>query len=468
MRISAFFRLLSLNIRRNARNLLLSSTGIVIGIASFVFFVALGYGVRQIVSHDLLGALPVNQIAITPKSYAAGMFRFESLLSRGITEDTLARFRALPGVKRVYGKMNLKAPARAVVPIPAFLQQQGMASAFYTELVAQGIEPEAIDKKDLGGLDFIFHPPPKAPTSQPTTRSPKPPIDRDFVQCGRFRFSKKPVPVLISRRLLDLYNSTLAGTRGFPKLNEQFVRAVSFDMYVGSSAFQRDRHPAGVCRLKCRVVGVSNRAILLGISLPLGYIQRLNLIYNDATSAPTYQSVILEAHQASEIPQLLATLDKMGFTLESGQIFARKVGEMVFLFALVLTLISVIIMVIAAISIGHTFFMFVYERRYQIGLMRAIGATKSLIRRLILMEAAVVGIVSGALGLGVAWTATHGLRWALERSQRLPFEAAKLFSFPAWLPWAALGFSVLFCLIGAFFPARRAAALDPARVLTEG
>ncbi len=468
MRISAFFRLLSLNIRRNARNLLLSSTGIVIGIASFVFFVALGYGVRQIVSHDLLGALPVNQLAITPKSYAAGMFRFESLLSRGITEDTLARFRALPGVKRVYGKMNLKAPARAVVPIPAFLQQQGMASAFYTELVAQGIEPAAIDKKDLGGLDFVFHPPPKVPTSRPTTQKPRPSADPDVVKCGKFRFSTKPIPVLISRRLLDLYNTTLAGTRGFPKLNDQFVRAVSFDMYVGSSAFQKNRHPAGVCRLRCRVVGVSNRAILLGISLPLGYIQRLNLIYNDAQAASTYQSVIVEAHQASEIPQLLTTLDKMGYTLESGQIFARKVGEMVFLFALVLTLISVIIMLIAAISIGHTFFMFVYERRYQIGLMRAVGATKSLIRRLVLMEAAVVGVVSGALGLGVAWGATYALRWGLERSQRLPFEAAKLFSFPMWLPWAALGFSVLFCLLGAFFPARRAASLDPARVLTEG
>jgi ABC-type antimicrobial peptide transport system permease subunit len=111
--------------------------------------------------------------------------------------------------------------------------------------------------------------------------------------------------------------------------------------------------------------------------------------------------------------------------------------------------------------------MFVYERRYQIGLMRAVGATKSLIRRLILMEAMIVGLASGLAGLGLTWGLVALLRWALEKSQRLPFDASKLFAFPLWLPLAALGFAILFCLLGAFFPARRAAALDPARVLNE-
>ncbi|MBK04164.1 MAG: hypothetical protein CL920_34080 [Deltaproteobacteria bacterium] len=437
MRTPAFWRLLFLYIRRNTTSLLLSSLGIVVGTGSFVFFVSLGYGVRQIVTQDLLGVLPVNQIEIIPKTYSLGMFRVGGLLGGAKLNDaTLERIRSLKGVKHVFGKMNVRVPSYAMIPIPKEFQKRGIARAFYTEMIAQGIDPKAIPKKDLQGNTFEYK-------------------------------EGKPVPILISKRLLNVYNTTLADLRGFPKLTAQAVQAVRFKMIAGRSAFRRRDHKKGARKYPCHVIGVSRRAILIGVTVPLAFARKLNRIYNGKDDPNVFQSAIIVAKDATDMPRLLKKIEKMGFTMETSQIFARKVGESILFITLLLTLISAVILVISAISISHAFFMFVYEHRYQIGLMRAIGATRSNIRNLLVMMGLLVGMLCGLSGFGITYGLIVFLRWALPQWVSLPFAAHKLFFFPMWLPFLALSFAPLFCLLGSFVPAQRAAALDPAQVLHE-
>lgn len=434
MQFTAFWRLLGTNLRRNARRLILSSLGIVVGIGSFVFFIALGHGVRHILVRELIGGLPVNQIEVGPKTYNVGITKQGGLFAMKFDDDMLDRFRSLDGVKSVHGKMNLRVPARAVIPIPQQFQKRGLASSFYTELLVQGIDPKAIPASDVDPKQFRHDP-------------------------------KGHIPVLISRRLLDLYNATLAEVTNFPKLNARAAKLIPpFFITVGSSAFQRDDHPKGPKRYPARIVGVSSHAIMVGISVPLPYIQELNRFYR-GTQDGVYNTAIIETEKPEQIPGILKKLDKLGFSLADRQILAQKVGEIILLLTLLLTIISSVIMLIAAISISHTFFMMVYERRYQIGLMRAVGATRGIIQRLILAEASVVGLLSGLVGVGMTLASTRLIQWGLERYPDLPFTPAKLFLYPYWLPLLALGFAMFFCLCGAFFPARRAAAVDPALVL---
>lgn len=435
MRFSAFWRLLATNLKRNARRLILSSLGIVVGIGSFVFFISLGNGVRHIIVRELIGGLPVNQIEIAPKSYNVGITKQSSLFAMKFDDDMLERFRSIKNVQAVYGKMNLRVPARAVIPIPKQFQKKGMSSAFYTELLVQGIDPRAIPKDEVDPKDFRYDP-------------------------------KKKVPVLISRRLLDLYNATLAEMTGFPKLNTQAARLIpTFNITTGRSAFKSRTHPKGAKHYAARIAGVSGRAIMIGLSAPLEYIKRINQFYLGPKGGQIYNSAIVEAARPEQIPGIIKKLDKLGFTLANRQILAKKVGEIILLITILLTIISGVIMLIAAISISHTFFMMIYERRYEIGLMRAVGATRGTLRLLVIVEAAVVGILSGLAGIGLTLGTTRFLQWFLERYPDLPFTPAKLFIYPYWLLLLALGFAILFCLFGAFFPARRASSVDPALVL---
>jgi ABC-type antimicrobial peptide transport system permease subunit len=422
----------------------MSSFGIVIGIALFVFFISLGFGVQKVVG-ELLGALPVNQLEVVPKTYSLGVLRMGQ--GATINDATIDQFRTLPHVKTVFGKMNVKVPAFAQIPIPRMLQKRGMARSFGTELVMQGISPDAISPDNFAYKDF--------------RDLPKKPIKS-------FKDIKEPIPVLLSPRLIQIFNAVLSDLRGVPKINDKLVRIVHFDLRLGASVFRSRFHPKGEKRLKCRVVGVSSRAILVGITIPLRYARFFNEFYNGKKKASGYQSAIIETKQADHTPAVLKRVTGMGFTLERGQKIARKMGEVTLLIVLLLSLISIVIMISAAISISHVFFMSVFERRYQIGLMRAVGATKGTIFRLVMMEAGVVGIVSGLLGVGLFWGATRIAQNALASWKGLPFPPEQLFAFPLWLPFVAIGFAIFFCLLGSFFPAQRAASLDPIEVLSDG
>ena len=103
----------------------------------------------------------------------------------------------------------------------------------------------------------------------------------------------------------------------------------------------------------------------------------------------------------------------------------------------------------------------------EIGLLRSVGASRADIRRVILGEASFVGLVGGIAGMSLGWAGC--LIADLMVASFLPdfpFKPESFFVYSPWLFVGAVGFAVFFCTAGAFFPAYRAAAIDPARALT--
>jgi len=167
----------------------------------------------------------------------------------------------------------------------------------------------------------------------------------------------------------------------------------------------------------------------------------------------------------SDITPLAAYVKSMGFELAESE--GEKVGLFITLATILFTLISVMIVLIAAINIAHTFMMLISERRWEIGVLRAVGATRGHIRTVILGEACVVGLVSGALGLGLGYAAAWACDWySANHVPDFPFKPDSYFVFSASLVGFSVLFAVLFCVLGAFLPADRAARMEPAAALT--
>jgi ABC-type antimicrobial peptide transport system permease subunit len=124
-------------------------------------------------------------------------------------------------------------------------------------------------------------------------------------------------------------------------------------------------------------------------------------------------------------------------------------------------------MAVAAINITHTFLMIVYERKREIGILRAVGATRWDVRLLMLLEAGLIGVVAGGLGNLVCWGLSRLTNLALSSALvSIPFKPDDFFAFsPEWV-LGSMAVAVVFCLAGAYFPANRAASLDPAYVLS--
>jgi ABC-type lipoprotein release transport system permease subunit len=110
------FRLAWRELSRDRLTFMLASTGIVAGIAAFVFFTALGEGIRVNVIARAVSSLPVNVLEVTAGGGGSGLLSLAggTLLGGGeITDEMLGRLKAIPGVARVSPELVLKAPVQA-------------------------------------------------------------------------------------------------------------------------------------------------------------------------------------------------------------------------------------------------------------------------------------------------------------------------------------------------------------------
>jgi putative ABC transport system permease protein len=131
-------------------------------------------------------------------------------------------------------------------------------------------------------------------------------------------------------------------------------------------------------------------------------------------------------------------------------------------------MISFAIIAISAINIAHNFFMQVTERRRELGILRAVGATPTDVRLVILGEAAVIGLIGGVLGVLFAVGAGAVVNWvSAHYVPRFAFKPDDWFAFKPWIWGSGIGFSTVFCILGGYLPARRASTIPPAQALTQ-
>jgi len=162
---------------------------------------------------------------------------------------------------------------------------------------------------------------------------------------------------------------------------------------------------------------------------------------------------------------VLAAGQQLGLTPHDTR--ARDVSVLISGVTGLLSLIAAVILIVSASNIAYTFRVLVSERRAEIALYRAVGATGNDVRAWMMGLAAVVGVVGGAVGLVLARVAAFLADVVAARKlPDFPFKPQSFFAFPLWLWGVGLGFAAVFAMVGAFGPARRAAKVEPAAALS--
>ncbi len=130
------------------------------------------------------------------------------------------------------------------------------------------------------------------------------------------------------------------------------------------------------------------------------------------------------------------------------------------LVALTLTVASIasISLAVAGILIMNVMWVSVAQRTTEIGLLKALGATKWQLISLFLMEAAMLSVAGAIVGVLL------GKLVLLVLQQMYPNFPLSL---PDWALWAALAVSLLTALIFGVVPARKAAVMDPVSALNK-
>ncbi len=158
--------------------------------------------------------------------------------------------------------------------------------------------------------------------------------------------------------------------------------------------------------------------------------------------------------------ELKKTREKDSFVVMTADSVLKQVGSFTTVLNIILGGIAAVSLVVGGIGIMNTMMMSVVERTREIGIMKAIGATRGQILATFLVESGIIGLVGGVIGLG----AGYGI-------SRLVSIAGDLYGVPlktAVTMEMAVG-GLLFALIvgclSGLYPAYRAAKLNPVEAL---
>jgi putative ABC transport system permease protein len=127
---------------------------------------------------------------------------------------------------------------------------------------------------------------------------------------------------------------------------------------------------------------------------------------------------------------------------------------------LLLGSVAIIALLVAGTGVSNTVLMAVVERRREIGVLRAIGATRANVFRLVWLETLQTCLAGSVLGVVVAFLASRSLEtWV---RSRLPFSPTDtLIGWEWWMVASCLGAALVLGSVASFLPAWRAASLPP-------
>jgi len=400
------------NLKRNKKNFFLSSFGIIIGVTIFMFFTALSEGMKEIVNNKIFDT-------------SANFLKIKSQSS--LTDKSIADLKSWPEIDDVYPIQNMD--------VPFMVEGKILGNHFRMDAIAYGLDVKMIKK--------------------------------DLVNYKKFKYDKndKYVPIVISQEVFEIYNGSYASSHGMPRLSPLLLSNYPFKIVLGKSFVRGRVGDKPVKRLKARVIGVSKH-VPLGFAIPIGYLKAWRSEYNGEKSSKLYDKLVIKAQNKDLLTNLKDKImkDKNYIAISDTN---ERINFFISVVMMLFLIISFIIITISAINIMQTFYSSINTRIKEIAVMRALGATKSYIKYMILIESSIIGIFGGLLGLGFSVGLSSLIDWfSSSKLPNFPYKPETYFSFPLWLILIAIPFATLFCILGAYFPARKAANLDPSSSLT--
>ena len=274
----------------------------------------------------------------------------------------------------------------------------------------------------------------------------------------------------VSEQYFRVYGMTFHQGAGiYPEHVASQAQVVVIDINTQRRLFPHQKSAIGevilVGNMPATVVGVTEeKQSMFGSSKMLSvwvpYTTMANrLMGNDYFDSITVR--IREGYNSQQAEQHLTRLlslrhgkkDFFTFNMDNVVQTAEKTTRTLQLF---LALVAVISLIVGGIGVMNIMLVSVTERTREIGIRMAVGARSGDVLQQFLIEAVLVCLVGGALGIALALTVGQSVQWAMPGWQ---------ISFPPAALWGAFLCSTCIGMVFGYLPASRAARLDPIEAL---
>jgi putative ABC transport system permease protein len=454
------------NLREASLRNSLTTLGISVGIASLVAMLSLGIGLQRLFNRQLGRSGLFDSIVVSTRL------------------DTRAAGRPQPNAAATPPK-NLDDAARRTFEQIAGVQEVYSLFGAVGEFRFEDAKPEDVHFTVVGGLPASAHSSEVFDDVQgkffSAADAPEVIIMADFARVLLELPEAKPDQKLSEEeagRLLDKYLIFR-----YPERSEETpVSAQSSGSGQNGEAQESDPAGFNVVRKEQRlkIVGIVNtepyRGIRMGrtsVFLPITYAESLNMIQpGDLRNimrpgqGKTYNALLVRVSKTQDVAQVEEEIKKQGFSTFSIVDASRGLTKAFKILDLFLGIFGSLALAVAFLGIVNTLVTAILERRREIGIMKALGASDGDVKRIFFVEAGSMGLLGGTVGVAMGWLIGRvinvGANVYLARQEMRP---ETIWYVPMWLVTAALAFSVLVSLFAGLYPASRAAKLDPVQAL---
>jgi ABC-type lipoprotein release transport system permease subunit len=221
---------------------------------------------------------------------------------------------------------------------------------------------------------------------------------------------------------------------------------------------------------EAKVVGIAKKGLLTNIIyVPDEFAAEMGRVLFDNPEMYTEKNwgmgVVLLAKDKADVQRIKTEVKEMGFRAHTMEDIIGKLHAFFATLQSVLVIFGGIAFFVATFSIVNTLLMAVMERKREIGVLQALGATRAHIMKIFACEAAAIGLLGGLLGGLAGWLLIQGGNAFAHYKWGHIIASADIFVMPVWLFPVLLIFTTLLGLGAGVYPAYRASRLDPVAAL---
>ena len=449
------------NLRESILRNSLTTVGISVGVASLVAMLSLGIGLQQLAARRLQKSGLFDTVIVSSRRDLRNFSREQEesgpapAESPSLDEAARRKIEQLPDVVEAYPDIRFVTELRfgdkphltMVAGLPFSARNNdafdGMQGGFFSSetapevILQKSFAEELLGKRPQPGVDEVN-----------VAELAKPLIGKELIMRFAERTVTPPDPQNIQPD-----RSTLPSAAYSVVSREQALKVV------------------GVCDLDPDSMRGQARA---RVFVPLQLAQTLHVMQpsdlrdttNLAGGKPTYTTLQVRVRSPKDVQTVEDAIKKMGFNTFSIVDATKSLRQFFAVLDLFLGIFGSLALAVASIGIINTLVMAILERRREIGIMKAIGASDNDVKGLFFAEAGAMGIFGGVLGVALGWTIGRVINLGTNiylRRQHFPPE--QIWSVPWWLVMSAVVFSIVVSLLSGLYPASRAARLDPVQAL---